>query len=98
MHRLNGRQQEATGKRSPGLGLPLRYTTCFASLQRLILRLAESDHQVEQVVQASPDSKLVDQGAVEADMISVLPKVAGQSASGHGAGSTRCPAASELAR
>jgi hypothetical protein len=35
---------------------------------------------------------------VVADQMSVLPKVAGQSRSGQGAGSTRSPAASEAAR
>jgi len=35
---------------------------------------------------------------VVADQMSVLPKVAGQSASGHGAGSASCPAASDAAR
>jgi hypothetical protein len=33
-----------------------------------------------------------------ADQVSVLPKVPGQSASGHGAGSARWPAASDAAR
>ena len=38
------------------------------------------------------------QGAFVADQMSVLPNVAGQSASGHGAGSANIPAASDAAR